>query len=82
MIYNFYGDKIDFNIEICDKLSLKTDGNFILIDIKEKKFTLKSRKEFCIFCNCEFDLVKNQNLYICIDCINKLKNTKAGDYIY
>ena len=36
----------------------------------------------CFFCNCGIDLIKINNKYICVNCIEILKNAKIGDHIY
>jgi len=38
----------------------------------------------CFFCDCAVDLIQinNKYIYICVHCIDKLKNAKIGDNIY
>lgn len=75
-------DRINVMIELNGKILI--DDNKVYTFHKRIKDNLELQENInsCVFCKSAINLVCKNNIYVCTECIEKLKNAKSGDYFY
>lgn len=80
MVY-FPIKEVEMTLTLCDKIDIKSDGQYIVIEVKTGLANIINSKS-CVFCGYPIDLVHYKKGCICTQCIETLSNSKAGDVIY
>lgn len=75
-------DRINVMIELDGKILIDNNKVYNFHKCIKDKLELQENINSCVFCKSTINLVCKNNIYVCTDCIEKLKNAKSGDYFY